>query len=140
MEERERAQPEAVVADAPKLRDVLDSVRSSLSPSERPPAEAFVRQLLEKAGAEFLGGADIRYVVAMALAAYRFLAVPTVDEPRVRIFDPDLSRERWEAPCSVVETSMRDRPFIVDTVQETLRRCGCTIRRLLHPIFAVERD
>jgi glutamate dehydrogenase len=140
MEERERAQPQAALADPPKLRDVLEAVRGKLTPAERPLAEAFVRQLLDKSAADLLTDADIGYLAPMATAAFRFVAERTLEEPRVRVFDPDLSREGWEAPCSVIETAMRDRPFIVDTIQETLRRAGFTIQRLLHPIFAAERD
>jgi glutamate dehydrogenase len=140
MEDRERVQPQAALADAPKLREVLDTVRSKLFPAERPLAEAFVRQLFDKSGTDALINAAAGYLAPMVTAAFRFVAESTLEEPRVRLFDPDLSREGWEAPCSVIETVMRDRPFIVDTIQEALRRAGCTIQRLLHPIFAVERD
>ena len=60
MEERERAQPQAVLVDAPKLRDVLEAVRSKLTPAERPLAEAFVRQLFDKSGTDVLMDADRR--------------------------------------------------------------------------------
>ncbi len=140
MEERERAQPQLVQTDPPRLREVIELVRGKVAPAERPAAEAFVRQLLEKPGSDLLTAALAAHLAAMALSAYRFLSERTLEEPRIRVFDPDLDREGWEAACSVVETVMRDRPFIVDTIQETLRACGATPRRLLHPVLGVERD
>ncbi len=140
MEERERAQPQAAQTDAPGLRDLIEFVRSKAPAGERPAAEAFVRQLFEKPGGELLTNISVAPMAAMALSAFHFLAERTLNEPRVRVFDPDLTREGWETSCTVVETAMRDRPFIVDTIQETLRACGATPHRLLHPVLGVERD
>ena len=140
MEERERAQPQVVSADVPKLRQVLEAVRAKVTIGERPLAEAFACQLFDKDGAEFLDERDVSELAALAVVAFRFVAERGQEEPRVRVFDPDMTREGWGAPCSVVESILRDRPFIVDTIQETLRHSGCIMHRLLHPVFALERD
>ncbi|HXQ23650.1 MAG TPA: NAD-glutamate dehydrogenase domain-containing protein [Candidatus Acidoferrales bacterium] len=140
MEERERAQPQAAVVDPPKLREVLDEVRTKVTPGERPLADAFVRQLFDKAGAELLADGQVPELAGLALAAFRFLTERSTEEPRVLAFDPDLVHDGWEVPCTVIQTVMRDRPFIVDTVRECLREAGCTLRRFVHPILTVERD
>ncbi|HEX7406506.1 MAG TPA: NAD-glutamate dehydrogenase domain-containing protein [Candidatus Binatia bacterium] len=140
MEERERTQPQTVSADVPKLRQVIEAVRAKVTAGERPLAEAFARQLFDKDGAEFLEEREVSELAAIAVVAFRFVVERSQGEPRVRVFDPDMTREGWAAPCSVVESILRDRPFIVDTIQETLRRSGCVLQRLLHPTFAVERD
>jgi glutamate dehydrogenase len=140
MEERERAQPQAVVADAPKLRDVLEAARSKLVPGERPLVESFIRQLFDKAGADVLDTGAVPELAAVALSGCRFLLERTEQEPRLRVFDPDLTNHGWEASCTVVESVMRDRPFIIDTIRDCLRESGSGIRRLLHPVLSVERD
>jgi glutamate dehydrogenase len=140
MEERAQAPPQALISDAPRLREVLDGVRAQVTPGERTLAEAFVRQLFDKAAADLLGQVEVAILVGLALAAFRFVTQRTVEEPRVQVFDPDLVRAGWEAPCTVIETVMRDRPFIVDTIRDTLRQSGCIVLRFLHPVFAVERD
>jgi glutamate dehydrogenase len=127
-------------ADAPKLRDVLAQVRAKFVAGERPVVDAFTRQLFDKSGADWLAEGEVTELVGCALAAYRFVSQRSADEPRVAVFDPDLSAEGWGTPCSVVQTLMRDRPFIVDTIRECLRQYGCTLRRLLHPILTIERD
>jgi len=143
MRERERAQPSPVSSvspDTPKLRAVLDAVREKVAPGERALADAFVRQLFDKTGAELLDRDDVPQLTPLALATFRFVLERMTEEPRVAVFDPDLIHEGWETPCSVVQTLLRDRPFIVDTIQDCLREAGCTVQRLLHPLLAVERD
>ena len=140
MEERERIQPQAVVADPPKLRDVLEAARAKLAPGERPLVEAFVRQLFDKAGADVLDTGAVPELAAIAVTGCRFVLDRNLQEPRVRVFDPDLTNHGWEASCTVVESVMRDRPFIIDTIRDCMREAGCGIRRLLHPVLAVERD
>ena len=141
MQERERAQPHAAATDdAPKLRAILDAVRSQVSPGERTLIEAFVRQLFEKAAAELLAEGEPAQLAAWVLTAYRFIGERSSAEPRIHIYDPDLMQAGRETPGTVVETVMRDRPFIVDTVHESIREAGGTVRRLVHPVFAVERD
>ncbi len=139
MEERGRAQPQPS-SDAPKLRGILDAVRTKVTPGDRSLIDAFVRQLFDKAGAELLESAAVGYLAALALGAFRFITERNTLEPRVLVFDPDLIDEGWETPGTVIETVMRDRPFIVDTVQESLRETGCNVHRLLHPIISLERD
>jgi len=140
MEERERAQPQVVVADPPKLRDVLDAARAKLAPGERPLVESFIRQLFDKAGADVLDTGTVPELAAVAVSGCRFLLDRNQQEPRIRVFDPDLTNHGWEASCTVVESVMRDRPFIIDSLRDLLRESGCGIRRLLHPVLAVERD
>ncbi|MFQ5666657.1 MAG: NAD-glutamate dehydrogenase [Candidatus Binatia bacterium] len=140
MEERERAEPQATAAAPPKLREVLDVVRANATPAERPLADAFLRQLFDKPGAAVLESGTVDELAALGLAACRFLLERTPPEPRVRVFDPDLLHHGWETSCTVVQTVMRDRPFIIDTVRECLRESGCAVQRLMHPVMTVERD
>jgi glutamate dehydrogenase len=124
----------------PKLREILDQIRTKFAPGERSLAEALVRQLFDKAGADLLAEDELPELVGIALAAARFVLERKSSEPRVVVFDPDLTHDGWEVPRTVIQTLMRDRPFIVDTIRECLREAGCTVRRLLHPIFALDRD
>lgn len=76
---------------------------------------------------------------ALVVSAYRFFAGPG-PSLRVRALTPDYAGEGWDAPVSIVETVLGDRPFIVDTVRAELRAQGFEAHTLLHPIFAVRRD
>lgn len=136
MAERERAQqPEPATVDSPKLRELLDRLRVTVAPGERVLAEGVARQWLQRSGAELLASHSVDDLVRLVLALFRFLQQSATEEPRV-----EAEPVPGEPGVTLLRTWMRDRPFIVDTVQETLRQAGVRIRRLLHPIFVVERD
>ncbi|MBP1686348.1 MAG: glutamate dehydrogenase [Deltaproteobacteria bacterium] len=127
-------------AEVRSWREVFEALRDKITPAEQPLVAAFTRELFDKDGAAALAERDGGRNAAMTLAAFRFLAQPSTGEPRVRVVEPEASSPGGALRRSVVETTMRDRPFIVDTVQETLRRAGCLTRRLVHPVLAVDRD
>lgn len=139
MQERERDQSAADVED-PKVRALLDLVRGSVAVAERPLIDALARHWCERGGEEWLGSGRIPDLAAILLSAFRFLVERSPDEPRVAVLGPEQARDGWEMSATVVQTLVRDRPFIVDTVRETLRTAGCTVLRFVHPVFAVERD
>ncbi len=78
-------------------------------------------------------------VAALVVSAFRFFAGPG-PAVRVRAITPDYATDGWDAPVTIVETILGDRPFIVDTVREELRAQGFEALTLLHPILAVHRD
>jgi len=136
MEERQQT---AAAAPPPQHRSLLERIRERVAPGERAGAEAFARQLLARLTPEQSERYGDDALVALCAGAWRFVAAAG-DEPRVRVFNPDLEHDGWDAPVTVVETLVGDRPFIVDTVREALHQAGCTVRLLLHPILGVERD
>jgi len=127
-------------AEVRNWREIVDVLRDEVTPAEQPVVAAFTRELFDKDGAALLAEHECGRNAAMTLAAFRFLAQPSSGEPRVRVVAPEATAPSGGLRRWVVETVMRDRPFIVDTIQETLRRAGCLTRRLLHPVMAVERD
>lgn len=136
-DERPPAEPPASSTgdESGQLRLVLEELRKRVAPGERVLVEGLTRQWLQRSGADLLTHEAPEDVVELVHEVFRFLQQPAKEEPRVEVV-PD-SRQ---AKVFLVRTWMRDRPFIVDTVQETLRAAGARIRQLLHPIFVVERD
>jgi glutamate dehydrogenase len=132
--ERERSQPDN---GGPEARDVVSRSRAHIPPGERSLAENFVRHFLEATATDEVEHAELRL---LAMVAFRFAMEREGDEPRIRVFDPNLAEDGWESSGSVVHILMRDRPFVVDTVRLTLSEDGSPARRLLHPVFGIERD
>ncbi len=122
-------------AEPSEFRVVVEELRKRVAPGERVLVEGLARQWLERSGAEWLSREAVEDVVEIVHEVFRFLQHPAKQEPRVEVV-PDPRQARG----FLLRTWMRDRPFIVDTVQETLRASGARIRQLLHPIFVVERD
>jgi glutamate dehydrogenase len=98
----------------------------------------FAQELLARGGG-YLDGLGEEELAAAVWSAYRFYAAPG-PALRVRVVSPTYVTEGWDAPVSVIETAMSDRPFIVDTVRAELAAAGVEVRTFLHPIFAARRD
>ena len=140
MAERQRPQPAPEPAGDSKLTALRSLVASQVAPGERAFADAFVLHLFDKAGADVLAAGQPARLGAAVLSAFRFVQEPTLEEPRVAVVDLDITHDGWDTPMTVVETCMRDRPFIVDTVRDCLQDAHCVIRTLLHPILTIRRD
>jgi glutamate dehydrogenase len=61
-------------------------------------------------------------------------------EAKVRVYNPDLERDGWRSPFTVVEIVSDDMPFIVDSVTMELSRQGYGIELIVHPVMRVIRD
>jgi glutamate dehydrogenase len=125
--------------DPPQLRAVIERVRALVTPMERLLVDAFTRQLFSRGSADLLAAGDPQIWAALALDAFHFVSQGS-PEPRVRVFNPQVDRNGWDSPDTVVQTNMGDRPFIVDTIRDCVLAKIGPIHRLLHPIFSVERD
>src|SRR5262249_16712272 len=110
MQERERLPAQPALPDSPKLRAVLEAMRSHITPGERPLAEPFVRQFFDKGGTEVLESGEVNELAALGLAACRFFLDRRGNEPRVQVVDSTVLPVHLQAPCTIVETAMRDRP------------------------------
>lgn len=131
---RERAPRPQTVAPSPPARE---SATTALPPGERGLAGEFVRIFAAAPGA---AGLEERHLTTVAMAAFRYLAERTVEEPRVRAFVPDVTPDAWDRSGTALQVVMRDRPHIVDTVRECMRDADCRVRRVIAPTFQVERD
>ncbi|MFW6193160.1 MAG: NAD-glutamate dehydrogenase domain-containing protein, partial [Gemmatimonadota bacterium] len=97
--------------------------------------EAFARQLLARASADFLERHDARRTADEVVRLFRFVRDVPEGEIGVRV------RELPESPGQlVVETAMPDCSFIVSTLREYVHGEGINIAHLLHPVLVLERD
>ena len=102
--------------------------------------QAFADELFGKADPEFMETFDADSLLALAKAGLRELQTLDENEVRVRVFNPSYQADGFEAPYTVVEVILRDRPFVVDSVRAELRRLKAEVYHLLHPILKVWRD
>jgi glutamate dehydrogenase len=137
MEGRQERPPERI--DPAPLADLFNVLRERVAPAERPRAEAFARELFGKAHALLAEAGDLAAPAAMTASAFAFLRDRGRSPIGVRLFRPRPEHDGWMTPLTVVETSMEDRPFIVETVCEALTARGGEIRLLLHPVLGIER-
>ena len=87
-----------------------------------------------------LRAGDPGALAAAAASHLRFGAVRKPGRALVRVFNPDLSRDGWQSPRTVVEVVTDDMPFLVDSLAMVLNGCGLSIHTMVHPVLAVRRD
>jgi glutamate dehydrogenase len=58
----------------------------------------------------------------------------------VRVLSPEVDRDGWSSPHSVVLLITDDAPFLVDSVRMVLERHGLGIHLMIHPMLGVRRD
>ncbi|MBI1215970.1 MAG: NAD-glutamate dehydrogenase, partial [Alphaproteobacteria bacterium] len=59
---------------------------------------------------------------------------------KIRVFNPELKRDGWHIPFTVLELVNDDMPFIIDSVVSELNGHSLNIEVLFHPILSVTRD
>jgi len=101
---------------------------------------AFAERLFAKADEAFLEQFDADALYAMARDGLAFVErlgdSPMIVEAR----NPTYRADGWEAPFTILRLALTDRPFIVDSVRNELRRQGVELVHLLHPIYSMRRD
>ena len=101
---------------------------------------AFSGKLFGKADEAFFEQFDAETLVAMAKGGLDFVDGLGDAPYRVEVRSPSYRVDGWEAPFTLVRLTLPDRPFIVDSVLNELRRQGVELVHMLHPIFTVKRD
>ena len=104
------------------------------------PLPAFVQAYYRGVGEEDLQARDSAAFAAAAAGALRFGAVRPAGEPRVRVFNPQLQRDGWESPHTIVEVVTEDMPFLVDSLAVVLGDSRLPIQLMIHPVIRIARD
>jgi len=101
-------------------------------------SERLLGILFERATPGLLEDFKLGGLEALGKEAFAFLAEP--GELKVRVYNPSVEVHGWTVPYTVVELSLPDRPFIVDSVRAAVGRQGLGIAHILHPILSVVRN
>ena len=124
----------------PTIDAVCRQLERRGDPYETDPVVAFAEIFLSKATKEFLHGRSADTLTHMTLGAWRFFQDSQPDRVDVEVFNPEVDREGWYAPVTVLRTSVSERPFIVDSLREFLNDQDLSIEYLIYPVMHVERN
>jgi len=130
-----RLRQESALVDA-----VCRHLEGALSGIEMAQAVTFAEIFLSKAPPALLRERRTEALAHTVLGAYRFLQVSRPDRVDVAVFNPDEAGEGWDAPVTVIRTNLSERPFIVDTIRETLHARDLAVEHMMHPVLRVVRD
>ena len=133
----------AVKAGDPHLElipGLSDCVRERLS--GEPPAayEEFARQYYQWVPAQDLEDRSPLDLCGAVVSHWHQARQREPGEAKVRVYNPDLERDGWHSPYTVIEIVSDDMPFIVDSVTMELSRQGSGIELIIHPVMRVLRD
>ena len=104
------------------------------------PADEFIRQYYHGVAEEDLAEYRSEELAAAALAHLRFASVRKPAQPLVRIYNAEEARDGWTSRHTVLEVTVEDMPFLVDSLGMVLTQAGLTIHMMVHPVLAVRRD
>ena len=88
---------------------------------------------------------EIRYrrlvdIYGALVASWQFLQQHKPDQPKIRVFNPDLETHGWQSPHTVVVILHRNIPFLLDSIRMELKRQGLTAHTILHGVIGIDRD
>ena len=133
--------PIAIPAARQKLIERIATTSRRLRKRADPlPADSFIRQYYHGVAEEDLAQYRSEELAAAALAHLRFASVRKPSQPLVRIYNAEEAREGWTSRHTVVEVTVEDMPFLVDSLGMVLTQAGLTIHMMVHPVLAVRRD
>ena len=122
------------------IGELSDCVRRRL-PDEAPATYAeFVGQYYHWVPAKDLADRNTLDLCGAVVAHFRIARQRQRGEVKVRVYNPELERDGWHSPFTVVEIVSDDMPFIVDSVTMELSRQGYGIELVIHPVMRVLRD
>src|SRR5262245_52805753 len=102
--------------------------------------DEFIRQYYHGVAEEDLGQYDKAQLAASALAHLRFASVRKPGRPAVRVYNAEEARDGFTAKHTIVEVTVEDMPFLVDSLGMVLTQAGLTIHLMVHPVLVVHRD
>jgi glutamate dehydrogenase len=105
-----------------------------------PILKQFADLLFGKADADLISQLGADGLLAIAKRAFKFITQRSADEVLLRVYTPSYQVDGWEAPYTVIEFCLGDRPFIVDSIKAELKRQNVELLYLLHPILSLNRD
>jgi glutamate dehydrogenase len=124
-----------------ELIDGLSACVAERLAGESPSAYAeFVRQYYHWVPAKDLADRNPLDLCGAVVAHWRTAKRRLPGEAKVNVYNPDLERDGWHSPYTVVEIASDDMPFIVDSVTMELNRQGYGIELIIHPVIRVVRD
>jgi glutamate dehydrogenase len=104
------------------------------------PASEFASQYFRGVDEDDLRASTPEDLAGAAVSHLRFGARRARRKALVRVFNPEQARDGFSSTHTIVEITIDDMPFLVDSLSIVLNRAGLTIHRMVHPVLRVKRD
>ncbi len=136
------SEPQAHAVAEPDSSDaaLVDSLLEALGASRVGLLAEFVRAYVRRVPALLVGELETVELAAHVAGLYAFMNERAPGELAVRAYNPETGTDGWHSAGSVVEVSVEDSPFLVDTVSTEMHVHGLQVRAVVHPVMGVERS
>ncbi|MYL22601.1 NAD-glutamate dehydrogenase [Vreelandella massiliensis] len=122
------------------LKQLQERLQARLEPARAAEVDAFARQFYATVPVEDLLDRRLDDLYGATLSIWQFLQHHDLDQPKVRVFNPDFEEHGWQSTHTFVAVLHPDMPFLVDSVRMELNRRGLTVHAIQNAVLAVERD
>jgi glutamate dehydrogenase len=122
------------------LRDLLEQIAAHVPPERVDVVSLFARAYARRfpeAEAAALSGEEL---FGQVMGVFELAESRGRRSIAVRAFTPTLAGDGYTSVGSILETNTPDSPFLVDSISEELAAHGLSVRLVLHPVVAIERD
>ncbi len=119
---------------------VCARIRARLPDGKAAACETFTRQYYHWVPAEDLADRSKLDLYGATVAHWNLAQDRAPGEVKLHVYNPELERDGWHSPHTVVEIVSDDMPFIVDSVTMELARKGYGIDLVIHPVISIRRD
>ncbi len=130
-------------ATAGTLRTSIEGLLDSLDTAEETEDSKLGRRLAEgffrRSDEVYLLQRRLETILAQWMDLYRFVKRREGDDVLVRVFNPTVEDHGYTLQRTVVQTCMRDQPFIFDTLTHLLEEHELGPIRCVHPILGIHR-
>lgn len=89
---------------------------------------------------EDLVNESIENLYGTIICLWDFLQQRPVNQPKVRVYNPNYEEHSWQSTHTVIEILTDDMPFLVSSFNMALVRLGHTIHLTAHPVVPVDRN
>ena len=120
--------------------EIEKRIASSVPTDQREQAMVFANKYCNDVDAEDFVARNAEQWAALSLSHLAFGNEFQRGAPKMRIFNPRLAENGWDAASTVIEFINDDMPFLVDSIAMEINRQGIAIQLVLHPLFDATRD
>lgn len=83
---------------------------------------------------------DLDDLYYSSFSCWKFIRSKDNDQPKLRVFNPDLEQHGWQSSHTIVEILCEDMPFLVDSARTLLSEMHLNIHTIHSSVFCIKRD
>ncbi|GAA0852024.1 NAD-glutamate dehydrogenase [Aliiglaciecola litoralis] len=122
------------------LENVFKLINKKVDDAQSDLVEQFSRLLYKNISIDDLDNRDDSDLYGATLSLWNEFAKYDGLQPKIRVFNPEISKHGWQSSHTIVEIIVSDMPFLVDSIRMTLNRMNITSHLLLHSPIYLKRD